>query len=329
MSDCWIIEKKDKQRNLRLVSLPSLHPGRGELKIEIHYAGINRADLLQWEGVYPQPGPPVAHEIPGLEFSGFISEVGLEVEHWKEGDPVFGLVVGGAFSTEIIVQQRMLLAVEGSLSLMEAAAIPETFFTAWDGLEYRLKAKENETILISAAGSGVGLSALALAKIKNLRPFCTVRTPSKKEKLLKLGALDVLVEEEQDLADWSLSRTGGKGMDLIFDLVGGEKFSLYPCIAAEKGRILCLGLLAGKKTEISLDLLLRKRLTIVGSTLRSRPIEEKMILTQDFRKKILPYFTRGELKPIIDRVFSWEELPKALEYLKANKNFGKLLLKVS
>ncbi|QSR88393.1 NAD(P)H-quinone oxidoreductase [Methylacidiphilum caldifontis] len=328
MRSCWIIEEENKHRKLKPVCLPSLHPGRAELKIDVYYAGINRADLLQLQGVYPQPGPAVPYEIPGLEFSGIISEVGLEVQSWKEGDQVFGLVIGGAFSSEIIVHERMALAVSGKLSLMEAAAIPETFFTAWDGLEYRLKAKENETLLISAAGSGVGLSALALARIKNLKPFCTVRTPSKKNRLLEVGALDVVVAEEQNLVEWALSRTEGKGMDMIFDLVGGANFSLYLSLVAERGRILCLGLLGGTKTEISLELLLRKRLTLVGSTLRSRPIEEKICLTQDFRRKILPYFINGELKPVIDQVFPWDQLPQALSVLKANKNFGKLLLKV-
>ncbi|TFE68995.1 NADPH:quinone reductase [Methylacidiphilum sp. Yel] len=324
----WVIEKENGKRTLQMRELPSLKPGRAEVKVDVYYAGINRADLLQLYGLYPQPGPPTAFEIPGLEFSGRICQIGEGVEGWKEGDPVFGLLIGGAFSTEVIVHERFLLPIYGKLSFVEAAAISESFFTAWDGLEYRAQAKENETLLISAAGSSVGLSALALANLKNLKVFGMVRSPAKKQKLLKVGAVDVFTEGQADLIDWALTRTGGKGMDIIFDLVGGERFSQYLQIAAEKGRILSLGLLGGSKTEISLIHLLRKRLMLVGSTLRARPIEEKMFLTQEFRKKILPFFIEGRLKPIIDHIFLWDQLKEALKYLEENRHFGKILLKV-
>lgn len=316
---------------LRLREVPDPEPGRGEVRVAVQATALNRADVLQRLGKYPPPGPKPAFEIPGLEFAGRVEKLGPEVAEWKVGDRVCGLLAGGGYAERVVTHERMLLPVPEGLRWAEAAALPEAYFTAWDALVERAGLRPGEVLLVHAAAGGVGVAALQLARMLGAGTlWATTRTPAKAERLRREGLADAVVaaSEPQEIARQVGERSGGRGPDVILDFVGGPYLEANVALAAPGGRIVALSYLGGARGTLPLGALLFKRLTLVGTTLRGRPIEEKMVLTQRFRREVLPHVASGRVRPILDRVVRLEEIAEAHRLMEENRTFGKVAVRI-
>lgn len=311
--------------------VPTPVPGPGQIRVRVRAVGVNRADLLQRRGYYPAP-PGAAPRVPGLEYAGEVDDVASDVTRWRPGDRVMGIVGGGAYAEAVVVDEREALAIPAGLSFAEAAAIPEAFLTAHDALFTQLGLAAGESVLIHAVGSGVGLAGLQLARVAGARVLGTARSAWKLERARGLG-LDVAIETGGDGAgadgfDEVVRReTGGDGVDVILDLVGGAYLAGNLRALAPRGRMAVVGLVAGRRAELDLGLLLSKRLTLIGTVLRSRSLEEKVAVAESFGETWLPLFDEGRLRPLIDSVFSFAEVGAAHEYVESNQNFGKVVLR--
>lgn len=312
---------------------PTPEPGPGEIRVRVAGVGVNRADLLQRRGRYPAP-PGSPAEIPGLEYAGTVDDVGAGVTRWRPGDLVMGIVGGGAYAEMVVVDEREALPVPAGLRLEEAAAIPEAFLTAHDALFTLLKLTSGESLLIHAVGSGVGLAALQLARAAGARVIGTSRSAWKLERAGELG-LDVPIlvggsaggATELEFAEAVRRETGGEGVAAVLDLVGGGYLAEDLHALAPRGRVALVGLVAGRRTELDLGLLLGKRITLIGTVLRSRSLEEKIAVAEAFRRDALPLFEEGRLHPVVDRIFPFDEVRAAHEYVEENRNFGKVVLR--
>lgn len=301
-------------------------PQGDEVLVSVRAVGLNRADLLQRRGFYPAPAG-VSQEIPGLEFAGEIAEIGPGVTGWIKGDRVFGITAGAAQAEYLLTRADQLARIPDNLSFTEAAAIPEAFITAHDAVFTQAKLKEGETLLIHAVGSGVGLAALQIAKAKGARVFGTSRTSSKLEEARKMGLDEALLAGEgANFASIIKEKTGGRGVDVILDLAGAGYFEQNLESLAMRGRLMLVGLSAGAKTELDLGVALRKRLQIIGTTLRGRSLEEKAEATQRFVDEVIPFINEDRIRPNVDRIFPFDDVRAAHEYLESNASFGKVVL---
>jgi putative PIG3 family NAD(P)H quinone oxidoreductase len=319
--------------------VPTPEPGPGQIRVRVHAVGLNRADLLQRRGLNPAP-PGAPAQIPGLEYAGVVDDLGSGATLWRPGDRVMGIIGGGAYAEAVVVDEREALAVPASHSLEEAAAIPEAFLTAHDALFTLLELGAGETLLVHAIGSSVGLAALQLAHLAGARVFGTSRSAWKLERALGLG-LDVAIEtgpasgagrdsgggRGEAFDDVVRRESGGAGVNAILDLVGGHYLAGNLRALAPRGRVAVVGLVAGRSAELDLGLLLQKRLTLIGTVLRSRSLEEKIAVAGAFRETALPFFETGRLRPTVDRVYPFTEVGAAHEYMESNQNFGKVVLR--
>jgi NADPH2:quinone reductase len=308
-------------------------PQASEVLVNVKAAALNRADILQREGFYPAPkGFP--ERILGLEFAGEVAEIGDDVTEYKIGDRVFGITAGGAQAEFLLTEESLLAPIPDNLSFVEAACVPEAFITAHDAIFTNGNLQENETLLIHAVGSGVGLAALQLAKAKNIKVFGTSRTIDKLKNASKFGLDEsILTDEKRDwtkfdkyFADFIKNITKGRGVDVILDLVGAKYFAANLESLNVKGRLILVGLTGGRTAEFNLGLALSKRLKIVGTVLRSRPMAEKAEATGKFIAEVLPFIAQGIIKPNLDKVFRVEDVRAAHEYLESNVSFGKVVL---
>ena len=303
-------------------------PGRGEVRVRVRAAGINRADLLQRRGLYPPP-PGWPAEIPGLEYTGDVEALGEGADLWQVGDRVMGLVGGGGYAEYVVVPEREAIPVPDRLSHEEAAAIPEVFITAHDALFSQLRLGLGERLLIHAVGSGVGTAALQLAKAARAKVIGTSRAAWKLERAQELGLDAGIDASQEDVAEAVLRETGGEGVDAILDLVGGPYLATNIDTLALKGRLIIVGLTAGRSAELDMGAVLRKRLHIVGTSLRMRPLEEKISAARAFERDVGESLATGTVRPVIDRVFSMEDVVEAHRYMESNANFGKLVLRIT
>lgn len=302
-------------------------PGPGQIRVKVQAAGVNRADLLQRRGHYPAP-PGWPEEIPGLEYAGMVDRVGSAVHDWQPGDRVMGLVGGGGYAEYVVVHEREAIAMPAALSFVEAAAVPEVFITAHDALFTRLGLRPGETLLIHAVGSGVGTAALQIAKATGAFVYGTSRTDWKLDRAVNLG-LDVPIDtSSDDFAERVQQHTAG-GVDAILELVGAPYLSANLRCLASMGRIVIVGLTGGRETELDLGTVLRKRAQIIGTALRSRPLEEKVVATRAFAREVAPLIADGRVTPVVDEVFPLEEAAEAHRHMEANANFGKIILEVT
>lgn len=310
---------------LELGEVPRPEPGPAEVLVRVRAAGVNRAEILQRRGLYPAP-PGWPADVPGLEFAGRVEAVGERVTERGVGDRVMGLVGGGGYAEYVVVHEREAIPVPELLSWEEAAAVPEVFVTAHDALFTRGRLSLGEWVLIHAVGSGVGTAALQLARAAGAKTLGTSRTEWKLDRARELG-LDLAIQAgAEDFVDAVLDATGGRGADLILDLVGGGYLPRNLASLATLGRIVVVGLTAGAFAEIDLGVVLRKRITMVGTSLRSRPLEEKVAAVQAFARHALPLFAEGRIRPVMDRSFPMEEAPEAHRRMEADRNFGKIVL---
>lgn len=301
-------------------------PGPGQILVEVAAAGLNRADLLQRRGLYPAPkGAP--KEVPGLEYAGHVAAVGDRVHAFAPGDEVMGIVAGGAMATHLVVHEREAIRVPRGLALTHAAAIPEAFITAYDALFEQAELKAGEDVLIHAVGSGVGTAALGLARVTGANAIGTSRTEEKLARCAEIGlAQGILVESPPRFAEATRELTGGRGADVVLDLVGAAYLGENLDALAPLGRMIVVGLLGGPSAELSMAKLLQKRLRIAGTVLRSRPLEEKAALAQRFARRVVPFFAKGELAPVVDAIVPMTEVQAAHARMERNETFGKIVL---
>lgn len=307
---------------LRQVDRPV--PGPGEILVKVRSSGVNRADLLQRMGRYPAP-PGAPKDIPGLEYAGLVEARGPEAEMWEQGDRVMGILGGGGYAEYVAVHERMVVRVPAGLPLEDAGAIPEVFMTAFDALFRQMGLSEGETVLIHAVGSGVGTAAVQLAQAAGVRAIGTSRTRDKVEQALGLG-LDVAILGDDEWPDRVVAASGGKGVDVILDLVGGEYLEGNLRVLAEGGRQIVVGVPSGARGEIDLRLLMGKRALIKGTVLRARPLEEKIALAREFEHRVCPLFAARTVRPVVHAAYPARDAAAAHRSMANNENFGKLLL---
>ncbi|HEY0457815.1 MAG TPA: NAD(P)H-quinone oxidoreductase [Pyrinomonadaceae bacterium] len=326
MKAVWIKQFGDAENlEIREVENPPRASGR-EVLVRVRASALNRADLLQRKGFYPPP-PGFPERILGLEFAGEVAETGDRAANFKAGDRVFGITAGGAQAEFLLTDESLLVPIPENLSFVQAAAIPEAFITAHDAIFTQGNLEENETLLIHAVGSGVGLAALQLAKSRGIKVFGTSRTSDKLEKCVAFGLDEgVLTGEETRFAEIIREKNSGAGVDVILDLVGAQYFQENVESLNIKGRIILVGTPSGPKSELNFSQVMAKRLRIIGTVLRSRPTAEKAEATGKFAEQVMPLFSSGKLKANIDRIFKPEEIRAAHEYLESNASFGKVVL---
>jgi putative PIG3 family NAD(P)H quinone oxidoreductase len=301
--------------------------GDRDVLVRVHASALNRADLLQREGHYPAP-PGAPADIPGMEFAGEVAAVGTGVSSWREGDRVFGIVGGGGNGEYLVTDAATVTRVPSALSWTDAAAIPEAFITAHDALVTQAAVRAGETVLIHAVGSGVGLASVQLARAWKATPFGTARTASKIERARAFGLADGVVvgDDVAVLIAAAEQWTSGKGIDVTLDLVAGAYVAAEIQAAAKRGRIMLIGTVAGRSATIPIGMVLGKRLTMRGTVLRARNLEEKREVTAAFARDVLPLLDAGALRPTVDRVFPLREIGAAHERLASNETFGKVIL---
>jgi NADPH:quinone reductase len=310
---------------LSLEDRPIPQPGPGEIRVRVHASALNRADLLQRRGNYPAP-PGAPADIPGLEYAGEVDAVGEGAGLWALGNRVMGIVGGGGHAEYVVVHEREAIRVPHSLGWEEAAAIPEVFLTAYDALFRQLDLTMGERLLILAVGSGVGTAALQLASAAGATVIGTSRTADKLKRAAEMG-LEVGVDtSREDLAEAVNQATYGSGVHAVLDLVGGKLLEASLRVVALRGRVVVVGTTGGAKVEVDLGLLLRRRIHLFGTVLRSRPLEEKIALAREFSNSVLPLISSGRIRPIVDSVFPFDAIRAAHERMEENASFGKIVL---
>ncbi len=323
-----VLENPTGPEGLVYRDIPAPEPGPEDLLVNVRATALNRADLLQAHGGYPQPGRRPQFEVLGIEFAGEVAATGSRVEGFAPGNRVMGLLPGGGYAEQAVTHQRLAIRVPDRLSWAEAGSLPEVFITAHDAL-LQAGLLAGESVLVHAAGSGVGVAAIQIAKALGAgQVIGTAGSAAKLERARELG-LDVGVNyREEDFAEAVLQATGGRGVDVVLDVIGADYWARNLKALALKGRMTMVGLMSGARVDANLGLLLGKRLQVRGTTLRARPLEEKAAATQVFAKSILPHIESGRVNPVVDRTFRLAEAADALAYMETNANFGKIVLEV-
>lgn len=309
---------------LQAVERPVPRPGAGELLVRVEAAGVNRPDLMQRMGLYPPPAG--APSIPGLEIAGTIAAVGENVSPKILGAPICALVAGGGYAQYCVAPAGQCLPVPEALTMVEAAAIPETFFTVWSNLFERAYAREGETVLVHGGTSGIGTTAIMLAKLFGLTIIVTAGSDEKCARAVEIGADHALNYRSDDFAEEVKRITGGRGVDIVLDIIGGDYFPRNIACLADEGRHVSIAAQRGAKAEIALWDIMRRRLTLTGSTLRARSTEFKTLLRDELARNVWPDVEQGRLKPIIDSVFPLEQAAEAHRRMESGDHVGKVVL---
>lgn len=299
--------------------------GAFDIRVAVRAAGVNRADVLQRLGRYPAPAG-VLPDVPGLEYAGVVDAVGPAVSRWAAGDRVMGLVGGGGYAEAVVVHQDEALPMPAGLDFAAAAAIPEVFITAYDALHLQAGLTMGERVLIHAVGSGVGTAAVQLVRAAGATPLGTSRTAAKIERARRLGLADGVVPDDGRFAKQIKALTGGAGVEVILDLVGGDYVAEGTRALARRGRLVLVGLLAGIRTELPLATVLTRRLHITGTVLRSRGLDSKIAVARAFASRVIPMFNDGRLEPVVAEVMPMTAAGAAHRRMTSNDLFGKLIL---
>lgn len=301
--------------------------GEQDILVTVAATALNSADLLQRMGFYPNPFPS-GPEIPGLEFAGTVAAIGDKVTAWSIGDRVMGITSGGAYAEHLAIHERQAMAVPLGMSLQDAAGIPEVFITAWDALVVQGGLTSGRWAMVHAGASGVGTAAIQICKAIGARIVVTC-SGGKVEACRAIGADIVVDYGTQDFVAEVATATGGAGVDVILDVIGGDYVERNIASLAVKGHIIQVGVMAGKPVPLNIGLLLGKRASITGTVLRARPLEEKIAISQRFASEMLPLFSTGQLKPVIDSVYGFADIALAHEYMATNGNVGKIVITVA
>ncbi len=300
-------------------------PGVGEILIRVSAAGVNRPDVLQRRGRYPPP--PGASDIPGLEVAGTVARLGEGVQGWRTGDRVCALVAGGGYATLCVAPALQCLPVPASLDLVAAGAVPETFFTVWTNVFDRGRLRPGDTALFHGGSSGIGTTAIQLADARGARVFATAGSDEKCRACEALGAERAINYRTEDFVAALKDLTDGRGVDLVLDIVGGEYAARNIAVLAVDGRLVQIGLMGGAASAtIDLGVILQRRLTITGSTLRARTVEEKGVIAAALRREVWPFLEDGRVKPVIYRTFPLVEAAAAHRLMESSEHVGKIVL---
>jgi len=309
------------------VERPRPEPGSGEVLIKVAAAGVNRPDVMQRQGRYPPP--PGAPDIPGLEVAGTIAAIGPGVSGWRQGEDVCALVSGGGYAEYCVAPAPQCLPVPHGLDLAGAAAIPETFFTVWTNVFERGRLAAGESILIHGGSSGIGTTAIQLARARGARVFVSAGSAEKCVACERIGAERAINYRETDFLAAIRDLTGGRGVDVILDMVGGEYFARNVDALAVEGRLVEIATLHGARAEITIPTIMQRRLTITGSTLRARSVAEKGAIARAVQANVWPLVESGAVKPIIFRTFPLASASEAHRLLESGQHIGKLVLTVA
>lgn len=311
---------------LRLAEREMAAPSGRQVLIEVAYAGVNRPDVLQRSGSYPPP--PGASPYLGLEVAGSVTAVGPDVTQWRVGDPVCALTPGGGYAQYSLADERHCLPVPRGLDLLSAAAIPENYFTVWTNVFERARLAAGEKFLVHGGSSGIGLTAIQLARAFGAEVWTTVGNQEKAEACLKAGAHHALIYRDTDFEAAVRQATGGQGVDVILDMVGGAYINKNIRLLAVNGRLVQIAFLEGSKAEIDALPIMTKRLSFTGSTLRPRSDEDKGAIARSLADKVLPLMEQGSCRPLIHAVFPLEQAAQAHALMESSKHIGKIMLKV-
>jgi putative PIG3 family NAD(P)H quinone oxidoreductase len=305
---------------------PTPQPATGEVLIQVAFAGVNRPDCLQRQGNYPPP--PGASDIPGLEVAGTVAALGEGVDGWAVGDEICALLTGGGYAEYCVAPVLQCLPIPTGLTMQQASALPETFFTVWSNIFDRGRLKPGEILLVHGGASGIGTTAIQLAKALGSHVLTTVGSADKAPPCLELGAERVINYHEEDFVQVVKSATNNRGVDVILDMVGGDYVQRNLSALAVEGRLIFIAFLRGAKVELNLAPVMMKRLTVTGSTLRARPIADKAPIAQALYKTVWPLLASGKVSPIIDRIFPLSEVAAAHALMESNRHVGKILLQI-
>jgi NADPH2:quinone reductase len=305
---------------------PTPKPADTEVLIKVSAAGVNRPDVAQRQGRYPPP--PGASDIPGLEVAGTIVELGRSVSQWKPGDAVCALVSGGGYAEYCVAPAVQCLPIPRGLSPAEAASLPETFFTVWVNVFERARLAAGETLLVQGGSSGIGVTAIQIAKALGHKVFATAGSPEKCAACERLGADRAINYKTEDFVEVVIRETGGRGVDVILDMVGGDYVARELKCLAEEGRLTLIASLGGSKGTLFIPELTRKRLTITGSTLRPRPAEFKGAIARSLRDRVWPLIESGRIKPVVHATFPLDDAAKAHALMESSAHIGKIVLTV-
>ena len=323
-----IITRPGGPEVLEIRDVPRPLPREHEVLVRVRASALNRADLLQRAGRYPAP-PGAPADIPGLEIAGEVADAGAAVRRWKAGDRVFGIVGGGGNAEFAVVHEEELVRVPAKMSWEDAAAVPEAFITAHDALVTQARMQSGERVIVHAVGSGVGLAAVQLVRAFGGVSFGTARTPDKVERARELG-LDAgaAVDDPAAIPDLVRDWSNGQGADVALDLVGGGYFAPTIEAMAPRGRIVLIGLMAGRSATVNLGTLLSRRIEVHGTVMRTRPAREKADTTAAFARDVLPLLESGAVRPVVHAVLPLDRIAEAHALLEGNQTFGKVVLRI-
>jgi NADPH2:quinone reductase len=320
------IEKPGGPEVLRIAERPKPQPKANEILVKVAAAGVNRPDVLQRMGNYPVPAD--ASPLPGLEIAGVVAELGAAAKLWQVGDQVCALANGGGYAEYCAVPESQALPLPRGWNMVEAASLPETFFTVWGNVYERGRLAPGETLLVQGGTSGIGVSAIQMAAATGNRVLATAGSDEKVAACLRLGAERAFNYRTQDFEKEVRTATGGKGVNVILDMVGGDYVPRELKCLADDGRLVFIAYLRGPKTELDIDAVMRRRLTITGSTLRPRTTEFKAYLAKNLRTKIWPLIEAGRIKPQVYKTFPFAQAAEAHKLMESSQHIGKIVLTV-
>ncbi|MEM8890850.1 MAG: NAD(P)H-quinone oxidoreductase [Bacteroidota bacterium] len=320
------IDKPGGPEGLYIGEFPRPEPAAHEILVKVAATALNRADTMQREGRYPPP--PGASPIMGLEMAGTVVGMGSQASRWKEGDQVCGLLPGGGYAEYVVIHEDVAMPVTENMELEMAAGLPEVFMTAYQAMFWLGELKEGETVLLHAGASGVGTAGIQMAKAKGAHVWVTA-SAGKHEACLSLGADKCIDYKAEDFSAFIQKEHPQKGVNLIVDPIGGAYFPKNLDVMLPDGKLVVLAFMGGMISEINLAKILIKRLRVQGSTLRARDLAYKIRLAQDLQKDFGAAFSSGEIKPVIDSLYDWSDVQEAHRYIEANKNIGKIILKIN
>jgi len=321
---CIQISKPGGPEVLVPAERPTPTPKAHEILVKVAAAGVNRADVAQRASTYPPP--PDASDLPGLEIAGEVAACGADVKMWKPGDKVCALAHGGGYAEYCVVPEVQALPIPKGLTALEAASLPETFFTVWPNVFDRGRLAPGETLLVQGGSSGIGVTAIQIAAAMGNRVFATAGSDEKCAACVKLGAEKAINYRTQDFVAEIRAATGGKGVDVILDMVAGDYVPKELKCLADDGRLVFIAMLGGWKTELNITEVMRRRLTLTGSTLRPRPIAFKGAVARNLREKIWPLIEAGKIKPVIYRTFPLAQASEAHRLMESSQHIGKIML---